>query len=47
MSTVSLHKEARMATPVYLLVLGKGYTEAYYRLSEEERETVGSSERNR
>ncbi len=26
-----------MSTPVYLLVLGTGYTEAWYRLSKEER----------
>lgn len=24
-----------MSTPVYLLVIGKGYTEAWYQLSEE------------
>jgi hypothetical protein len=29
-----------MATPVYMLVLGKGHTEAYYQLSEEERKNL-------
>jgi hypothetical protein len=31
----SLGKEHRMATPVYVLVLGKGYTEAWYQLSKD------------
>ena len=29
-----------MATPVYLLVLAKGYTEAWYQLSKEERDSL-------
>jgi hypothetical protein len=29
-----------MLTPVYLLVLGNGHTEAWYQLSEEERENL-------
>jgi hypothetical protein len=31
-----------MSKPVYLLVLGKGYTEAWYRLSKEERDSLWS-----
>jgi hypothetical protein len=29
-----------MSKPVYLLVLGKGFTEAWYQLSKEEQETL-------
>lgn len=31
-----------MSTPVYLLVLGKGWTEAWYRLSKEEQDNLWS-----
>ena len=31
-----------MATPVYLLVLGKGYTEAWYQLSKAEQDSLWS-----
>ena len=29
-----------MSTPIYLLVLGKGYTEAWYQLSKEEQDDL-------
>ena len=31
-----------MAKPVYLLILGKGYTEAWYQLSKEEQDSLWS-----
>jgi hypothetical protein len=33
-------KEAHMSKPVYLLVLAKGYTEAWYQLSKEEQDAL-------
>jgi hypothetical protein len=35
-----MRKEAHMSTPVYLLVLAKGYTEAWYQLSKEEQDAL-------
>jgi hypothetical protein len=36
----SLCQEEAMSKPVYLLVLGRGFTEAWYHLSKEEQESI-------
>lgn len=40
--TKNSRKENLIAKPIYLLVLGKGYTEAYYQLSKEEQASLWS-----
>jgi len=35
-----VQKEDRMSKPVYVLVIGKGHTEAWYRLSKEEQDAI-------